>query len=178
MSDGVTGRPMRRAEREIVDRAALDAILESARILFLALRDEPAPYVLPVCFGLEKDTLYVHSALAGAKIDLLRRHSVVGFSACTDMRVAAGSSACDFSAAAQSVVGTGRARIVEDEEERVRGLDAIMRHYADGPFGKAAYRPGPLSRTCVIAIRIDTVRGKSTGEPGTPDADKELTKTT
>ncbi len=174
----VTDRPMRRAEREIIDRAAIDAVLASARVLFLALRDEPAPYVLPVCFALEKDTLYVHSALAGAKIDLLRRSPVVGFSACTDMRVIAGSAACDFTSAARSVVGTGRARIVENEGERRRGLDAIMRHYADGLFTEASYRPGSLSRTCVIAIRIDTVRGKSTGEPGAPDADKELTKAT
>lgn len=168
---------MRRAEREIVDRAALDDILESARILFLGLRDEPAPYVVPVCFGLEESTLYVHSALVGTKIELLRRHPVVGFSASTDMRVIAGGSACDYTAGARSVVGTGRARIVENEEERLRGLNSIMRHYAGGPFGRDAYRPASLARTCVIAVRIDTLRGKCIGEPTTPDADKELTKT-
>jgi len=174
MSDGIAGRPMRRAEREIVDRAALDDILASARILFLALRSDPAPYVVPVCFGLEKDTLYVHSALVGTKIELLRRHSVVGFSASTDMNVIAGGSACDFTAAARSVVGTGRARIVENQEERRRGLDSIMRHYADG-FGKAPYRPDTLAHTCVIAVHIDTLRGKSIGGT-TPDADKKSTR--
>jgi nitroimidazol reductase NimA-like FMN-containing flavoprotein (pyridoxamine 5'-phosphate oxidase superfamily) len=158
-------RPMRRAGREIVDRAALDGILRSARVLFLAMRDEPAPYVIPVCFGFEADTVYVHSALAGTKIDLIRRHPVVGFSACTDMTVVSGPSACDFAGAATSVVGTGRARIVEDENERLRGLDAIMSHYAGGEPGRNTYRPGPLARTCVIAIHIDTLRGKSTTAP-------------
>ena len=168
--------PMRRADREIVDRAALDEILQSARILFLGLRDEPAPYVVPVCFGIEKDTLYVHSALVGMKIDLLRRHAVVGFSACTEMQVIPGAAACDFTSAARSVVGTGRARIVESEEERMKGLDSIMRHYTEGPTARASYRPDSLSRTCVIAVRIDTLRGKSTSEPPGPAADKELTK--
>jgi hypothetical protein len=161
---------MRRAGREITDRAALDDILQSARILFLALRSRPAPYVIPVCFGIEKGTLYVHSALAGTKIDILRLRPVVGFCACTEMTATPGAAACDFSSAARSVVGTGRARIVESEEERIRGLDSIMRHYADRPDGKASYRPGPLSRTCVIAIRIDTLRGKNTGAPSAPDA--------
>jgi len=159
---------MRRAGREIVDRAALDEILRSAQILYLAMRDEPAPYVIPVCFGFEADTVYVHSALAGTKIDMIRSHPVVGFSACTDMTVVSGPSACDCTSAAMSVVGTGRARIVEDENERLRGLDAIMSHYGSGEPGRNTYRPGPLSRTCVIAIAIDTLRGKSTTGTDTP----------
>jgi nitroimidazol reductase NimA-like FMN-containing flavoprotein (pyridoxamine 5'-phosphate oxidase superfamily) len=161
-------RPMRRAGREIVDRGTLDGILRTARVLFLAMRDQPAPYVVPVCFGLVADTVYVHSALAGTKIDLIRSHPVVGFSACTDMTVVSGPTACDCTSAAMSVVGTGRARIVEDEDERLRGLDAIMSHYAGGEPGRNTYRPGPLSRTCVIAIRIDTLRGKSTAAPDSP----------
>jgi hypothetical protein len=87
------------------------------------------------------------------------------------MSVRPGSAACDFTTAARSVVGTGRARIVEDEAERIRALDSIMRHYTGKEFGRDAYRPGPLSRTCIIAIRMDTLRGKDTAAPptqGTP----------
>ncbi len=159
----------------ITDRAALDDILRAAPILYLGLNADPAPYVVPVCFGVEGDLLYVHGAAAGRKIDLIRANPVVGFSACGDVTVRTADDACSSTASGTSVVGTGRARIVEDEEERIRGLDAIMRHYrsADGP--RTAYRPRSLSRTCVIAIRVDTLRGKRTG--GTPEsppgADKE-----
>lgn len=157
-------RFMRRAEREITDTALLDTILVEARILFLGLHDEPAPYVLPVCFGHDTGTLYVHSAMAGTKIDLIAAHPIVGFSASTDLVVKPGTAACDYSSQARSVIGTGRARIVTDEAERVRGLDAIMRHYASGPAAETpVYKPGPLARTCVIAIRIDSLRGKRTG---------------
>jgi nitroimidazol reductase NimA-like FMN-containing flavoprotein (pyridoxamine 5'-phosphate oxidase superfamily) len=142
-----------------------------ARILYLALRNEPAPYVIPVCFGVDGGTLYVHSALAGTKIDLLRLHPVVGFSACTEMTVTPGARACDFSSSAMSVVGTGRARIVETEAERIRGLDTIMRHYEKGAAEtKPSYSKGSLSRTCVIAVTIDTLRGKATGRAAQPAA--------
>ncbi len=156
---------MRRSEREITDRHALEEILHDADLLFLALRDEPAPYVFPVCFGSEGDTLYVHSALVGTKIDLLRAHPIVGFSASTMMTLTTGPTPCDFSAAARTVVGTGRARIVEDGQERLKGLDSIMRHYGPGAAAGHAYRPSSLARTCVIAIHVDTLHGKSTGEP-------------
>jgi nitroimidazol reductase NimA-like FMN-containing flavoprotein (pyridoxamine 5'-phosphate oxidase superfamily) len=56
---------MRRAEREITDQAAIAAIFDAAPLLYLSFHDEPAPYVVPVCFGIEGDTLWVHSARAG-----------------------------------------------------------------------------------------------------------------
>jgi uncharacterized protein len=153
---------MRRAEREITDQGALEEVLQGADLLYLALRSEPAPYVFPVCFGHDAGMLYVHGAHAGTKIDILRHHPVVGFSACTPMTVTGGPAPCDFSAAARSVVGTGTARIVEDDEERRRALDAIMRHYGvGGPF---VYKAGPLARTSVIAIHIDSLHGKSAGQ--------------
>jgi nitroimidazol reductase NimA-like FMN-containing flavoprotein (pyridoxamine 5'-phosphate oxidase superfamily) len=162
-TDG-SSRLMRRAEREITDPALLDKIFEEARILFLGLRDEPAPCVLPVCFGYDKGSVYVHSATAGTKIDLIAAYPIVGFSASTELVVKPGAAACDYSAQVRSVIGTGRARIVTEEAERARGLDAIMRHYATGPAAETPfYKPGPLARTCVIAIRIDTLRGKRIG---------------
>lgn len=164
MSAAQPQRPMRRAEREITDPALLSELLEKATILFLALQDSPAPYVVPVCFGHENGTLYVHSAVAGTKIELLRANPLMGFSACTDMTLIPGEAACDFTSRAHSVIGTGRGRIVESDEERAHGLDVIMRHYSTGPVSAAPiYRPDSLARTCIFAISILSLRGKRTG---------------
>jgi hypothetical protein len=151
---------MRRAKAEVTDKTEIEGILARAEVLYLGVRDEEAPYVVPVNFGFEKGTLYVHSALRGAKIDLLRSDPRVGFSAHADLQIVAGKTACDFSARATSVVGRGRARIVQDEAEKVRGLDAIMRHYG---AAHPVYRQESLSRTNLIAIDIDSIRGKRIG---------------
>jgi len=166
---------MRRAERERTDPAELAEILSASTVLFLALSDEPAPYVLPVCFGYEDGVIYVHSAPAGTKIDLIARHPVVGFSASTEMTVVPAPSACGFSARARSVVGTGRAEVLAEETARRHGLDVIMRHYAGREGGPGAahpdaggaapreYNPASLARTAVIAVRVATMRGKQIG---------------
>jgi len=171
---------MQRAEREIADPLALQKILEDAQVLYLALRDEPAPYVIPVCFGADNGVLYIHGAAAGTKIDLISRDPMVGFSASTQMRVIPADSPCGFSSKAESVVGTGRAEILTDDAARRHGLDLIMRHYAGHRTrwhlaghrtrwhfggGQAAfeYKPASLARTCVIAVRIHAMRGKRTG---------------
>ena len=152
-------RPMRRPETEITAHAQLEDILRRVRVLFLCLKDAHAPYVVPVCFGWERDALYVHSALSGTKVDLIRADPAVGFSACTEMTLAPGATACSFSLKAESIAGTGRARILTEEKERVHALDLIMRHYDDSAEDPV-YAAGSLSRTCVIAITILTLRGR------------------
>ncbi len=156
----------------ITDTAAIHEVLDAAPILYLALHAEPAPHVVPVCFGRDGEVLYIHGSLRGRKIELIRADPRVGFSACTDVKIQAGADACGWSASGRSVVGTGRARVVEDEAERIRGLDAIMRHYdpsweksrvGDEGSGRPRYRPGSLSRTAVIAIQVEACTGKRTG---------------
>ncbi len=151
---------MRRAEREIAEQTEVEAILERAPVLFVALRDEPAPYVIPVSFGYEEGTLYVHSAPRGSKLDLIARDPHVGFSACADYALVRGDAACDCGVRASSVVGTGVARVVTDEREKLLGLDAIMRHYGEG---RPVYRQETLARTCLVAIAVRRMRGKRLG---------------
>ena len=153
-------RAMRRAEREIVERAEVEAVLSRADVLSLALCDEPAPYVIPVSFGYEEGTLYVHSAPRGSKLDLIARDPHVGFSAHADYALVRGDAACDFAVRASSVVGTGIARVVTDEREKLRGLDAIMRHYGES---RPVYRQETLARTCLVAIAVQSMRAKRFG---------------
>jgi uncharacterized protein len=156
------GRPLRRAEREVSAPAEIDAILDEAPVLYVAFRDEPAPYVIPLCFGRVDRTLYVHAALTGTKLDLLARAPIVGFSAATTMTVVKGASACAWGGRARSVSGSATGRIVTDPAERRAGLDAIMRHY--GSEDPAPLYDAPvLGRTCILAFAIDSLRAKRTG---------------
>ena len=150
----------------MTDPGDLQRILHSAQILFLAFQDDPAPYLIPVFFGHEEGKLYVHCARWGTKIDLLGAHPQVGFSAVADVQIVPAEAACDFTAHAESVVGTATASVVEEEAERAHGLDLIMRHYA--PAATAAglrYAPAALHRTQVIALTIVEIMGKRIGGP-------------
>jgi nitroimidazol reductase NimA-like FMN-containing flavoprotein (pyridoxamine 5'-phosphate oxidase superfamily) len=81
----------------------------------------------------------------------------------------AGSAACDWGVSAKSVAGTGTARIVTDPAERLRGLDAIMRHAGARPGPRGfAYRPATLARTAVLAVRIDSMTARRVGSSPAP----------
>jgi nitroimidazol reductase NimA-like FMN-containing flavoprotein (pyridoxamine 5'-phosphate oxidase superfamily) len=157
MAGSGSPRSMRNFRNEITDRAEMEEILSRAEVLYLALHDEPAPYVIPLNFGYADGVLWFHGASEGAKLDLIRRDPRVGFSAVADARIVPGAAACDFAAQGRSVVGRGSARIVTDPAERRRGLDALMLHYgARAPV----YRAGSLERTCVLRVDVEELRGK------------------
>jgi uncharacterized protein len=58
---------MRRKDREITDRAEIDAILSEAVVCRLGLVDGSEPYIVPMCFGYDGTFLYLHSAPEASK---------------------------------------------------------------------------------------------------------------
>jgi len=152
---------MRRTEKEISERSALEAVIAAAQVCRVAMCDEDRPYVVPMCFGYAEGTFYLHCALEGRKIDVLRRNANV----CLEMEdaVAAkpGKTACDWGMDYRSVLAFGRAETVDDPAERRRALDLIMARYA--PAGAYDYPDGMLRRTLVLKVRAEQMTGKRSG---------------
>jgi len=66
---------MRRKEKEITDSAEIEQIIRKARVCRLGLVDDREPYVVPVCFGYEKNAFYFHCAPEGRKIELIKKNN-------------------------------------------------------------------------------------------------------
>ncbi len=69
--------PMRRKDREITDRAEIDALIHASCVMHLGLCDDNVPFVVPVFYAYDGAALYFHSAKKGTKIDILSRNSAV-----------------------------------------------------------------------------------------------------
>jgi len=149
---------MRRADREITDRAAMDDLLRRHQVLYLALPDESAPYVIPITYGYDGECLYLHCAAEGRKIDLMKAHPQVAFAIEAEYTVKPGDVACGWGFDYASVVGEGTAEIIEDHDEKKHGLDVLMRHFTPEP---QTYRDGGIEGTTVIRVRITALSGKT-----------------
>jgi len=149
---------MRRADREIKDAMAVRAIMEEALVCRIGLSDDGMPYVVPMNFGLGENCLYVHCATEGRKLDILRKNDRVCFEMDLLREIKPGEESCGWGARYESVIGFGRAVIVEAPAEKRAALDRIMEHYdAEGPF---SYPDETLAKTAVIRIDIESVTGK------------------
>ncbi|MGI5884039.1 MAG: pyridoxamine 5'-phosphate oxidase family protein [Candidatus Spyradocola sp.] len=155
---------MRRSERQVTDLDAIRDLLAQGQTLHLALNAEGAPYVVPLNYGfsLAADgglTLYLHSALQGRKLDLLRRDARVGFAISALLETVRGEIPCAWTARYRSLVGTGRVSVLTDPEEQRLALEALLQHM--GFSGRAEIPAASLERVAVLRIDVESYTCKS-----------------
>ena len=150
---------MRRMDRAVTDPKEIKDIMSRCEVLHLAMAAQPAPYLLPVNFGMEEDgmTLYVHGAMEGTKYGLLAQNNPVGFEMeCTNGLVLdeAGHS-CTMNY--ESVMGWGIVSEITDPAEKLHALDCIMKQYHAGDF---PYNPAVAERTRILCLEVQERTGK------------------
>lgn len=152
--------PMRRKDREITNRAEIDALIHASRVMHLGLSDDNVPFVVPVFYAYDGAALYFHSAKTGTKIKILKNNSLVCFEISADYSIIEDEVACDFEASHRTVIGFGRASFVEDEADKIAALNRIVARFTDKAF---TYPAGNLKTTAVLRIDIESVKGKKHG---------------
>jgi len=151
---------MRRKDREITNRAEMEALLCGADVCRIAMTDGKEPYVVPLCFGYADGAIYIHSAREGRKIEILAANPVV----CIEVDDCSGpipsENPCSWEFRYRSVICTGIAEFLDDPAEKRNGLNAIMRQYGAGQY---PFTGKDLERVCVIKIIVKEMTGKKYG---------------
>ena len=152
---------MRRKDKEITDVKKMEEILNKAEVLRLAMCDDGEPYLVAMNFAFMEGCIYMHSAREGRKIDILKKNGGVAFQTDTDVELLIKEAASECTTRYQSVFGTGTAVLVDEKEEKISALDAIMAKYT----GKAGFGcpDAVLAKTAVIKVQIETMTGKRSG---------------
>jgi len=123
---------MRRKDREISDINESLEILDKCKVCRIGLSDNNMPYIVPLNYGYtwENDrlTLYFHSALEGKKIDILKNNKRACFEIDTDHRLIEGVIACKYGYSYSSIMGFGNIEFINDNEEKTRCLNILMKH--------------------------------------------------
>ena len=151
---------MRRFEYEIQDKEEIDEIIRTSKVCRLAMSVDDQPYIVPLCFGYEPGVLYFHSAGEGKKLDMIEENQNVCFEFDVHVEILQADEACDWGMNYRSVIGFGRAEILEDVEKKRVGFDAIMRQYSEGSY---TYPDGEVKGTTIIRVDILSMTGKKNG---------------
>ncbi len=151
---------MRRKDREINDIDLIEDIIRNSLVCRLGMSRDDQPYVVPLCFAYSDNMLYFHSAGEGLKLEILQQNPNVCVEFDIDQEVIQGDKPCEWSMQYRSVIGFGKASFVEDLEEKRKGLDAIMKHYAGRSF---EYVEPAIESTCIIKVAIESMTGKESG---------------
>ena len=146
---------MTKRERQVTDPQQIMAIIDKAKVLHLGLAVDNEPYVVPMNYGYiredDKLVIYLHSALRGKKLDMIRKNPNVFFEIDCDLIPFEGIKPCQYGMGYSSVMGKGVARIVEDKDEKNRAMVALMKTQTGKDF---AFEDRWLDIVAVIRIDV------------------------
>ena len=149
---------MRRNDREIRDRNDIDGIIKNCKVCHLAMCDESQPYVVPLSFGYDGCFLYFHSAMAGRKIDIIKRNNRVCFEFDILDEILTSEQACRWGAKYKSVIGSGTVEILDTLDAKREALEWIMHQYGSGTWD---FDEKILNQILVLRVQILEINGKA-----------------
>ena len=149
---------MRRTDKEITKKEEMEAIIAKATICRIGFIDTDAPYIVPMNFGYQNNCLYFHSAHQGRKIDILKKNNNVCFEIDSNHEVINTGIPCNWSSKYASVMGTGKASILTDDDQKKEGLSIIIDHYSSG--SSYSFSKKKLDEVVIMKIEIVQMTGK------------------
>lgn len=159
-------------ERARSDRADLHAVLDAGLVCHLGVVLDGAPLVLPTCYGRDGDTLYLHGSTGAATL-----RAAVASPVCVSVTlldgIVYGRSVFHHSVNYRSAVVHGQARLLDDDDEKLRGLRSFTEHVAPGSWSHAR-QPNrkELASTAILALDLAEASVKiRSGPPKDEDDD-------
>jgi len=153
---------MRRHDKEISTRREIDEIIRAALVCRIAFANGDEPYVVPISFGYDGKSLFIHTAKRGRKIEFIENNSRVCFEVEANVALKTDEGdACQWTFEFESVIGYGTIIELDSAEEKSRGLNQIMLHYSgrEWDIDEAA-----TATTRVWRIDVESVTGKRSME--------------
>ena len=165
----------RLGERGAYDRRSIYGILDEGLVCHVGFVSEGQPFVIPMSYARAGDRLILHGSVRSR----LMRVVGGGIPVCVTVTLLDGivlaRSLFDHSMNYRTVVVLGRARPIDDPEEKRRALGALTEHLVPG---RAADARGPseqeLQATAVLELPIEEASAKvRAGPPGASKRDRD-----
>ncbi len=152
---------MRREDKRISNRQEIDNIIESTNVCRIAFANNNIPYVVPISFGYDGKSIYIHTAKSGKKIDFVKNNNLICFEFDTDVKTIGDKDIpCKWTSAYKSVIGYGKMIELTEFNDQEKAINQIMLHYSNK---KWEFNMEMLNRVKLWKIEIEDISGKQSG---------------
>jgi nitroimidazol reductase NimA-like FMN-containing flavoprotein (pyridoxamine 5'-phosphate oxidase superfamily) len=144
--------------REFIDsRQEMEQILRQTGVGLLGLTGDRGPYVVPLNYGYVDGRIVFHCALEGRKLDCIRANPAICFTVARQTGTVQPHFGTTCHVDNDSVICFGRARIVEEPQEKAALLNVFNRCFRPD----AADLPDKQIPICAaVEIRIEEMTGR------------------
>ena len=152
---------MTKRELQITDEGQIREILDTAKVLHLGLCVDNEPYVVPMNYGYTMEdgklVFYLHSAVQGKKLDMIRANPKVFVELDCDRNPFEGEKPCQYGLSYSSVMGRGQAKIIENVEEKIEAMKLLMKTQTRKDF---EFNERLVSIVAVVRIDVEEFTAK------------------
>lgn len=153
---------MRRKDRDVTNMEESMCIVKKAKYLHLGMLSGEYPHIIPMHYGFacreDRFIFYMHCAKEGEKLDLLRANPNVCVEIETDVELLPGGDIpCKYGSTFASFLGKGYAEIIDDTEEKIKGLHLLMQQQTGRDF---EITPKMADMVAVIRVEISSFTAK------------------
>ena len=148
-------------ECQVTDPEQIRHILDSGKVLHLGLSVNDEPYVVPMNYGYTMEdgklVIYLHSAVKGKKLEMVRTNPRVCFNIDCDRMPFEGRVPCQYGMVYSSILGRGTAALVEDPEDKMEAMSILMKTQTGKDF---TFNERLVSIVTVIRIDVTEYTAK------------------
>ena len=149
--------------RNLSDNKEIIDVITRCQWCHVAMADSTGkPYVVPMNFGFDGETLYFHSAQQGKKISILKENPdvCINFSIDHHLRWQNEDVACSYSMKYRSVLCYGKVEFIEDPEQKVAALHIIMKQFSGKQF---KFNPPSIREVSCWKVKVERFEGRVYG---------------
>lgn len=170
---------MRRKDREMTREFSMEVIDKSRYGIISMIGEDNEPYGIPLSIVRDGDNLYFHSAIGGRKVKIFEKNPKVSVAFVGETKIPENYTKEEldeiikdeskavlliskvFTTEYESAVVTGKVKLVEDEEEKIKAMRLICEKYTPTKmdYFDMAIKAG-LKRTNVYRIEIEEIKAK------------------
>jgi hypothetical protein len=150
-------REMRRKRQQLLEEESIGLLQKATAGTLALLGDDGYPYAVPISYVFHEGKLYFHSALAGHKVDAIRKCDKASFCVIEQDDVQPKKYTTFF----RSVIAFGRIHIIEDEQEKLETVCMLGNRY--NPNDEESLQnelESGFSRMLMIRFDIEHLTGK------------------
>ena len=163
-------------EKAAYDKQTVHAILDSALVAHVGFVQDGGPVVVPMIYGREDETIYLHGARKSRVVRLLEKTDLACLNVTHIDGLVLARSTFNSSMNYRSATVFGKPRLLDSDEEKLHGLRVISEHTIPGRWDELRDSlQKEIKMTGVIALEIESASAKvSTGMPDDEDEDYDI----
>lgn len=157
---------MRRKNQSLTEAAATALLAAGSSGVLAVAGADGYPYAVPLSYAYKDGKLYFHCALEGHKLEAIQREPKVSFCVIGQDAVVPE----EYTTYFRSVICFGKARLLEDGEEKRQAIQLLTGKYCPGVVRDCLTGSEKIENTCLIEVAVEHMTGKEAIELARPKA--------